>query len=40
MNTILNLNEFKKFKKLKVKKINDIIDLKNTIDDKLNIEIN
>ena len=39
MNTILELNEFKKFKKLKVKKINDIIDLNNTVDNKLNSEI-
>jgi len=40
MNTILELNEFKKFKKLKVKKIDDIIELNNFIDNKLNKEIN
>ena len=40
MNTILELNEFKKFKKLKVKKIDDIIELNNFIDNKLNSEIN
>ncbi len=40
MNTILELNEFKKFKKLKVKKIDDIINLNNAVNDKLNSEIN
>ena len=40
MNTILDLNEFKKFKKLKVKKIDDIINASNKVDDKLNSEIN
>ena len=40
MNTILELNEFKKFKKIKVKKIDDILNLNNTVEDKLNNEIN
>ena len=35
MNSMLELNEFKKFKKLKVKKIDDIINLNNKIEIKI-----
>ena len=33
MNSMLELNEFKKFKKLRVKKIGDIMNLNNKIKD-------
>ena len=40
MNSMLKLNDFKKFKKFKVKKVDDIMNMNNIVEVKLNKMIN